>query len=156
MTMIKKTIFLSVAAVLLFLAGVMFAEKGKPLSLSLMSREEATPLEFDWGTFYTYHGDAETYGTRGTLVAIADIKPGHETHPPHQHEEEEFMLVLRGEGTMYVGEEKISTQKGDVLYTAPWDWHGIKNTGTEMLSFVVFKWNYKGLPQPPKPSEGSH
>ena len=27
MTMIKKTIFLSVAAVLLFLAGVMFAEK---------------------------------------------------------------------------------------------------------------------------------
>ncbi len=58
MTMIKKTILLSVAAVLVFLAGVMFAEKGKPLSLSLMSREEATPLEFDWGTFYTYHAGA--------------------------------------------------------------------------------------------------
>ena len=111
-----------------------------------MSREEATPLEFDWGTFYTYHGDAETYGTRGTLVAIADIKPGHETHPPHQHEEEEFMLVLRGEGTMYVGEEKIPTQKGDVLYTAPWDWHGIKNTGTEMLRLCGVQVELQGPP----------
>ena len=83
------------------MAGVMFAEKGNPLTMSLMSREDVTRLEFDWGTFYTYHGDAETYGTRGTLVAVADIKPGHETHPPHQHEEEEFMLVLRGKGTMY-------------------------------------------------------
>ena len=54
---------------------------------------------------------------------------------------------------MYVGEEKIPTQKGDILYTSPWDWHGIKNTGTETLSFVVFKWNYKGVPPPIKPSE---
>ena len=29
----------------------------------------------------------------------------------------------------------------------------IKNTGTETLSFVVFKWNYKGVPPPIKPSE---
>ncbi len=118
-----------------------------------MSHEEATTGDYEWGTFHTCHGDAETYGTRGTLVAVAKIKPGHETHPPHQHPEEEFMMVLEGKGVMYVGEEKIPTQKGDVLYTAPWDWHGIRNTGTETLSFVVFKWNYKGVPPPPKPAE---
>ena len=44
--------------------------------------------------------------------------------------------------------------QGDILYTSPWDWHGIKNTGTETLSFVVFKWNYKGVPPPIKPSLG--
>lgn len=150
--MIKKTILLSLAAVGIFLAGGIFAEKGHPLRMSLMTHEQATVNEFDWGTFHTYHGNAETYGTQGTLVAMAKIKPGYETHPPHQHEEEEFMMVLEGEGTMYVGEEKIPTRKGDVLYTAPWDWHGIKNTGTDTLSFVVFKWNYKGVPKPPRPS----
>jgi oxalate decarboxylase/phosphoglucose isomerase-like protein (cupin superfamily) len=39
--------------------------------------------------------------------------------------------------------------KGDILYAAPWDVHGIKNTGNASLSFVVWKWNNKGVAPPP-------
>ena len=118
-----------------------------------MSQEEAIAEEYEWGTLLTYYQDAETYGTRGILVAVAVIKPGHEIHPPHQHAEEEFMMVMEGKGVMYVGEERIPTRKGDLLYTSPLGLARHQDTGTEPLTFVVFKWNYKGVPPPLKPSE---
>lgn len=39
-----------------------------------------------------------------------------------------------------------------MLYAAPWDVHGITNTGTTPLTFVVWKWDNKGVPLPEKPS----
>jgi oxalate decarboxylase/phosphoglucose isomerase-like protein (cupin superfamily) len=36
-------------------------------------------------------------------------------------------------------------------YAAPWDIHGVTNTGSKPLTFVVWKWNSKGVAVPVKP-----
>ncbi|MGH7455310.1 MAG: cupin domain-containing protein [bacterium] len=84
------------------------------------------------------------------------IKPGQEIHPPHQHAEEEFLMIIEGQGTWHLNGKTFAAHKGDVLYAAPWDMHGIKNTGKTSLSFVVWKWNNKGVAPPPmRSSENS-
>ena len=112
---------------------------------AIRSEKEARRADFDWGTLHTYY-DSATYGTRDGLAAVAVIKPGREIHPPHQHAEEEFLMVVEGEGTWSLSGRERPARTGDMQYAAPWDLHGIRNTGRTPLRFVVWKWNGKGIP----------
>ncbi|MEL6530346.1 MAG: cupin domain-containing protein [Pseudomonadota bacterium] len=121
---------------------------GQPTKV--LTTETAKTTSEEWGTFVEYFA-GETGGVSDLLSGTATIKPGLEIHPPHRHAEEEFLMVLEGEGEWTVGEEVFSAKKGDMLYAAAWDSHGIKNTGSEPLTFVFWKWNSKGLPVPVDP-----
>ncbi len=139
--------------ILAFIAGFALAERpGDPMPSAVVSQREAVKEVFDWGTFYTYYQD-ETYGTKDVLTGVAVIKPGRRIHPPHRHAEEEYLMVTEGEGTWHLNGKTYEAQPGDILYAAPWDVHGIKNTGEVPLTFVVWKWNSKGVPQPVDPTK---
>jgi quercetin dioxygenase-like cupin family protein len=99
--------------------------------------------------FYSYHND-ETFGTTQSLAGMAVIKPSVEIHPPHEHSDEEFLLVTQGSGEWSVEGEVFKANTGDMLYAAPWDEHGVKNTSDVDLIFVVFKWHSKGIAVPTK------
>ncbi|MDJ0643378.1 MAG: cupin domain-containing protein [Erythrobacter sp.] len=122
------------------------------LETQVLTTETAKTVEEDWGTFVEYFSD-ETAGTQDLLSGTARIDPGLEIHPPHRHAEEEFLMVIAGEGEWTVGEEVFPANEGDMLYAAAWDLHGIKNTGEEPLTFVFWKWNSKGLPVPVDPEK---
>ena len=113
-------------------------------SSAIRSIDEAQRQDFDWGTLHTYFQD-ESHGTRDGLAAVAVIKPGREIHPPHQHAEEEYLMVVEGNGTWHLNGSERPAKPGDMQYAAPWDVHGITNTGREPLRFVVWKWNSKGV-----------
>jgi mannose-6-phosphate isomerase-like protein (cupin superfamily) len=135
--------------VLVCLTGMIFSRPAaQPISSAVVTAKDAKADNAAWGTFYTYY-QGETYGTRDALNGVAVIKPGQEIHPPHQHAEEEFLMVIEGQGTWHLNGKTFAAQKGDILYAAPWDMHGIKNTGKTSLSFVVWKWNNKGVAPPP-------
>ena len=120
------------------------------MTTQVLTTETANVSEEEWGTFVEYFA-GETAGVRDLLSGTATISPGLEIHPPHRHAEEEFLMVLEGEGEWTVGEEVFGAKKGDMLYAAAWDSHGIKNTGDEPLTFVFWKWDSKGLPVPLDP-----
>jgi quercetin dioxygenase-like cupin family protein len=92
------------------------------------------------------HGDARFYFegktdllkamTAGSLV----LKPGMSPHPPHQHPEEEFMLVTEGTGEIQVAEETTPVGPGAMMYCAGNQLHGIKNTGRVPMTFYFYKW----------------
>lgn len=111
---------------------------------------EATAEHNEWGTFYTYYS-GQSYGTTDALAGVAVLKPGFEIHPPHQHAEEEYLTVIEGEGVWHLNGREQRAVAGDMLYAAPWDFHGVKNTGTVPLRFVVWKWNSRGVKQLRKP-----
>ena len=121
-----------------------------PQESAIVSQKQAERQDFDWGTLYTYY-TGESYGTKDGLAAVAVIKPGQEIHPPHEHAEEEYLMVLEGSGTWHLNGKDSPATAGDMQYAAPWDIHGIKNTGTAPLTFVVWKWNNKGVAVPTKP-----
>ena len=110
------------------------------LKTQVVSRNDIAPDIQPWGQFLPYYV-GETDFTSDTLSGVAEIKPGQEIHPPHKHLAEEFLMVLEGNGTWTIGEKEFPAKAGDILYAAPWDLHGIKNTGATTLKFVVFKYN---------------
>jgi mannose-6-phosphate isomerase-like protein (cupin superfamily) len=113
---------------------------------------DAPATRADWGELRA-HFEGETYGLGYALAAVAVIKPGQQNHPPHQHSDEEFLFVTEGSGRWHLAGKEFPAAKGDAIYAAPWVMHGITNTGNAPLTWVVFKWNGKGVKAPgaPKP-----
>ena len=95
-----------------------------------------------WGVFRRHFGGSTT-ATADVLSGVVELKPGQEPHPPHTHPDEEFLYVIEGSGTWSLEGRTIPLKTGDVLYTAPNDEHGLKNTGDTTLRFFVAKWRTK-------------
>jgi quercetin dioxygenase-like cupin family protein len=74
--------------------------------------------------------------TAGSLL----LKPGQEPHPPHQHPEEEFMVITEGNGEFLVDGKKVHAGPGSMLYCEGNQIHGVKNTGAQPLLFYFYKW----------------
>jgi mannose-6-phosphate isomerase-like protein (cupin superfamily) len=122
----------------------------RSLKSGLVRVEDAVPTRGPWGEWRRYfRGD--THGTRDMIVLAVTLKPGQAPHPPHQHAEEEFMILTEGTGTWTVEGKDFPARKGDVVYAAPWAVHGVKNTGRTPLTYYMVKWSNKGVKAPAKP-----
>ena len=133
------------------LAAAAYADAPASLETGVRTGTEAQAETSEWGTLVTYFA-GNSYSATDSLTAVAIINPGMEIHPPHVHSEEEYLMVLEGEGTWSVKGKEFPATAGDALYASPWDEHGIRNTGDVPLKFVVFKWNPK--PVSPMPAPG--
>jgi mannose-6-phosphate isomerase-like protein (cupin superfamily) len=137
--------------VLGLVAGVVASQTNGSRASAIVSRANAKQETFGWGEMYTYFA-GENFSAKDDLAAVAVIEPGLQIHPPHQHADEEYLLVVSGEGTWNLKGETRPAHAGDMLYAAPWDLHGITNTGNTPLTFVVWKWSSKGVEAPPAPA----
>jgi quercetin dioxygenase-like cupin family protein len=61
-------------------------------------------------------------------------------HPPHEHPEEEIMVVVEGTGEISVEGKTTRVEAGSTMYCAGGKLHGIVNTGKTPLLFYYFKW----------------
>jgi mannose-6-phosphate isomerase-like protein (cupin superfamily) len=57
---------------------------------------------------------------------------------PHQHDSEEYYLILSGSGRLRLGDETLDVAAGDLIRNDPGQTHGLVNTGPEPLRFFVF------------------
>lgn len=74
--------------------------------------------------------------TAGSLL----LKPGMTPHAPHQHPEEEFMVITEGTGEISLEGKTTTVAPGSMMYCAAGRLHGIVNTGTNPLLFYFYKW----------------
>lgn len=75
--------------------------------------------------------------TAGSLKLNAGATP----HPPHQHPEEEFMVITEGTGELTVDGKMSKIGPGSMMYCAGNKLHGIVNTGKTPLLFYFYKWS---------------
>jgi quercetin dioxygenase-like cupin family protein len=68
------------------------------------------------------------------------LKAGASPHPPHQHPEEEFMVITEGTGELSVDGKTKKVGPGSMMYCAGNKLHGIVNTGKTPLLFYFYKW----------------
>lgn len=122
----------------------------KDIESKIIQRDNAEYLAEEWGNLivYTPEYGTTTFGTKNMLTAVAEIKPGQQIHPPHQHTAEEFVYIFEGNGVWSLNEEETPAKAGDMMYAQPWDWHGLTNTGKTTLKFFVMKWDSKGVKTP--------
>jgi len=115
----------------------------KPVSSSVVPWSES-PQVFAWGEMRKAFTGESAY-TQKLFVSSFVLKAGAEVHPPHQHSQEEFMTIVEGSGVWHLDGKEIPAKKGDVIYVAPWVWHGLKNTGDTTLIYFVAQWNPKAM-----------
>ncbi len=92
--------------------------------------------------FVHYNGPTDQLS--GACAGMAILDPGASPHDPHQHPEEEFLLITEGQGEMVCGGEVVPAGPGSMLYVAGNTLHGITNTGSKPLTFYWSKWMAKG------------
>ncbi|MBI4789687.1 MAG: cupin domain-containing protein [Chloroflexi bacterium] len=103
---------------------------------------------------YVRNGWTISYPFRGALgnfphVAshISQLTRGASPHPPHQHSEEEVIVVLSGEIAILTADtpDGVITESqrlgpGSFVYHGSRRWHTLRNTGADLASYFVFRW----------------
>ena len=84
--------------------------------------------------------DGPTDQLKSLTAGSVRLNPGSEPHPPHQHPEEEIMLVTEGHGRIVVDGKTTEVGPGAMMYCAGGKVHGIHNTGDAPLLFYFYKW----------------
>lgn len=85
--------------------------------------------------------DGHTGQLKSMVAGTLALKPGMEPHPPHQHPEEEIMLVTEGHGEILVGGKTHRCGPGALMFSGSNQLHGVKNTGNVPFRFYYFKWS---------------
>ena len=104
-----------------------------------LDKSQAKVTHEPFGDLRLYHeGSTDQLGalTFGSLL----LKPGMSPHPPHQHPEEEIMVITEGAGEISVEGKVTKVAAGSTMYCAANKLHGIVNTGKAPLLFYFFKW----------------
>ena len=141
----------AIAATLAIHRGTDAADKPPAtIESKIVGWDEARVQKADWGEMRFYL-TGETSGSKSVLTAVAVVEPGKSVHKAHRHAEEEYLAVVEGSGTWSLNNKESPAKRGDVLYAAPWVYHGVTNTGDKPLIFLVVRYSSKGVPAPPRP-----
>ncbi len=91
------------------------------------------------GDLRIYH-EGPTDMLKSMTAGSLRLKAGMSPHPPHQHPEEEFMVVTEGTGEIEVDGKTTKVGPGSLMYCGANKMHAIKNTGQTPLLFYFYKW----------------
>lgn len=134
----NRRAFLGASAVLPFLAGFASAEQGHLPSL-VIDPANAKLTHESYGDQRIYF-DGSTEQLRALTAGWLALKAGMAPHPPHQHPEEEIMLVTEGAGEITVEGKAHPVAAGSMMYCAGQRMHGI-TAGANGLTFYFYKWS---------------
>jgi quercetin dioxygenase-like cupin family protein len=132
----REVLFLSALSPMLGMAATGASPK-LPNATMDAGRAKLERLPFgDQRTYFDGPTDQLQSMTAGSLL----LKPGMSPHAPHQHPEEEIMVVTEGSGEIVVEGKTTKVGPGSMMYCAGNKLHGVKNTGMASLLFYFYKW----------------
>ena len=102
--------------------------------------EALTPSDPAAGCTVFTHYNGPTEQLSGMVAGMCVLDPGSTPHPPHQHPEEEFMIVASGTGEIECAGTITQVGPGAMMYCAGNTIHGITNTGKLPMVFYWQKW----------------
>ncbi len=75
---------------------------------------------------------------------ITTLNPGQTSHPPHQHPNEELLIIKEGTVEALVNGEWKKLGVGSIIFQASNQLHGIRNVGTGPTTYHVINWSSPG------------
>lgn len=78
---------------------------------------------------------------------VTTLNPGAAPHPPHQHPEEELIIIKEGTVESTVNGVTKRVGPGSVIFQASNQLHGIKNVGNTKAVYHVIKWKTEKTPK---------
>jgi quercetin dioxygenase-like cupin family protein len=84
---------------------------------------------------------------------ITTLNPGQQSHPPHRHAREEFIIVKDGLLEVSINGQTQQAGPGSLLFYAANDLHNVRNIGTTTSTYLVF--NFETVATRSAPAEGA-
>jgi XRE family transcriptional regulator, regulator of sulfur utilization len=78
-------------------------------------------------------------------IHVTTLNPGQTSHAPHQHPNEELLIIKEGTVEALVNGEWKKLGAGSVIFQASNQLHGIKNVGTGPATYHVVNWSSPGM-----------
>ena len=72
-------------------------------------------------------------------LKLSEVKAFDASHAPHQHEEEEILLLIQGKAEFFLNGETRLVDANTSLYCPPNIPHGLRNVGHEPIRYLVIK-----------------
>ena len=138
--MTRRDLFVALIAVSLTLTGVA-ATQPKP--------EPLRSRVFDWKDLAVRQnatGEVRSVVRAPTVTLdelemhITTLKPGLASHPPHQHPNEELLIIREGTVEALVSGELKRIGPGSIIFQASNQLHNIKNVGDVPATYHVINW----------------
>ena len=76
---------------------------------------------------------------------ITTLNPGLSSHAPHQHPDEELLIIKEGTVESLVNGELKRVGPGSIVFQAANQMHGITNVGEVPATYHVIRWNSPGM-----------
>ena len=80
---------------------------------------------------------------------ITTLNPGQTSHPPHQHPNEELIIIKEGTVEALVNGEWKKLGVGSIIFQASNQLHGIRNVGSGPTTYHVINWSSPGMLKKP-------
>ena len=120
-------------------AAALMAAKAPGLKNVTIDEAKAKLTKEPFGDLRIYF-DGSTDQLTAMTAGSLKLKAGMSPHEPHQHPEEEFMVIAEGTGELLVDGKTTKVGPGSMMYCAGGKLHGITNTGKSSLTFYFYKW----------------
>ncbi len=78
-------------------------------------------------------------------IHITTLNKGETPHPPHQHPDEELVIIKEGTVESLVNGELRRVGPGSIIFQAANQLHSIRNVGDGPAVYHVVKWNSPGM-----------
>ncbi len=102
------------------------------------------PVE-KWRPYPLFSGPTPAHDQMACHVSV--LSPGHCPHPPHEHVEEELLIILNGEADILIangpqpeGAHVERLRAGSFVYYPAHQHHTIRNCPAAPVSYLMFKW----------------
>jgi mannose-6-phosphate isomerase-like protein (cupin superfamily) len=136
--MLNRRAFLGASAAALPVIARLAPAEQSHLSSLVIDPTTAKLTHESYGDLNIYF-DGSTEQLRELTVGSLVLKAGMVPHPPHQHPEEEIMLVTEGAGEITVEAKAHPVAPGSMMYCSAQRLHGI-TAGPHGLTFYFYKW----------------
>jgi quercetin dioxygenase-like cupin family protein len=77
-------------------------------------------------------------------IHITTLNVGQVSHPPHQHPEEELLIVKEGTVETLQNGKASRLGPGSIIFHSSNDLHNIRNAGTTPATYHVIQWRVSG------------
>jgi XRE family transcriptional regulator, regulator of sulfur utilization len=120
--------------------------------VAVLAQQKPSPMHssaFDWQTMTakeTAYGSVRSVVRSPTVTLdelemhITTLNAGQTSHAPHQHANEELIILREGTVEALVHGEWKKLGPGSIIFQASNELHGIKNVGTGPATYHVVNW----------------
>ncbi len=81
---------------------------------------------------------------------ISTLNPGQKSHPPHIHNQEEFIILKEGTLDASINGKVERVETGSIMFFASNDYHNVTNVGDQPATYLVFNFTTAATKSAPK------